>query len=67
VAYKQVLAMDGVSVDSLFLFGRSFGGICAVETAMNYPARGLILESVFTNSTDVSRKVFLLIPFGWVV
>lgn len=57
-AYKKVLAMDGVSVDSLFLFGRSLGGVCAVETAMNHPARGLILESVFTNSADMSRQVF---------
>jgi len=66
-AYKQVLAMDGVSVDSLFLFGRSLGGICAVETAMNHPARGLILESVFTNSADMSRTIFPLIPLGWAV
>jgi fermentation-respiration switch protein FrsA (DUF1100 family) len=66
-AYKQVLAMDGVSADSLFLFGRSLGGICAVETAMNHPARGLILESVFTNSADMSRTVFPLIPLGWAV
>jgi fermentation-respiration switch protein FrsA (DUF1100 family) len=66
-AYKQVLTMDGVSVDSLFLFGRSLGGICAVETAMNHPAIGLILESVFTNSADMSRTVFPLIPLGWAV
>lgn len=66
-AYKQVLAMDGVSADTLFLFGRSLGGICAVETAMNHPAKGLILESVFTNSEDMSRKVFPLIPLGWAV
>lgn len=66
-AYKQVLVMDGVSIDSLFLFGRSLGGICAVETAMNHPARGLILESVFTNSADMSRTVFPLIPLGWAV
>ena len=66
-AYKQVLAMDGVSVDSLFFFGRSLGGICAVETAMNHPARGLILESVFTSSADMSRTVFPLIPLGWAV
>ncbi len=66
-AYKKVLAMDGVSVDSLFLFGRSLGGICAVETAMNHPARGLILESVFTNSADMSRQVFPLIPLGWAI
>jgi fermentation-respiration switch protein FrsA (DUF1100 family) len=59
--------MDGVSVDSLFLFGRSLGGICAVHTAMNHPARGLILESVFTNSADMSRTVLPFIPLGWAV
>jgi len=64
-AYKKVLAMDGVSIESLFLFGRSLGGICAVETAVNNPARGLILESVFTSASDMSRKVFPLIPLGW--
>ena len=64
-AYKKVLAMDGVSIESLFLFGRSLGGICAVETASNNPARGLILESVFTSASDMSRKVFPLIPLGW--
>ncbi len=66
-AYKKVLELDGVSVDSLFLFGRSLGGICAVETAMNHPARGLILESVFTNSADMSRQVFPLVPLGWAI
>ncbi len=64
-AYEKVLAMDGVSVDSLFLFGRSLGGICAVEIALNNPARGLILESVFTSASDMARKVFPLIPLGW--
>ena len=59
--------MDGVSVDSLFFFGRSLGGVCAVETALNHPARGLILEWVFTNSEDMSRQVFPLIPLGWAV
>ena len=64
-AYKKALEMDGVSIDALFLFGRSLGGICAVETALNNPARGLILESVFTSASDMSRKVFPLIPLGW--
>lgn len=66
-AYKKVLEMEGVSVDSLFLFGRSLGGICAIETAVNHPARGLILESVFTNAADMSRQVFPLIPLGWAI
>ena len=64
-AYNKVLTMDWVSIESLFLFGRSLGGICAVETAVNNPARGLILESVFTSASDMSRKVFPLIPLGW--
>jgi len=64
-AYDAVLRLDGVSVDTLFLFGRSLGGICAVQTAMNLPAKGLLLESVFTNSSDMARKIFPLIPLGW--
>jgi hypothetical protein len=38
-----------------------------VQTAMNHPARGLILKSVLTNLADMSRTVFLLIPIGWAV
>ena len=66
-AYDKVLEMEGVSVDSLFLFGRSLGGVCAVETALHKPARGLILESVFTSALDMSRKIFPLIPLGWAI
>ncbi|MBT3923497.1 MAG: alpha/beta hydrolase [Nitrospina sp.] len=66
-AYKTVIGLNSVSVDTLFLFGRSLGGICAVETALHPPARGLILESVFTSASDMSRKVFPLIPLGWAI
>jgi len=66
-AYKTVIGLNSVSVDTLFLFGRSLGGICAVETALHHPARGLILESVFTSASDMSRKVFPLIPLGWAI
>ena len=66
-AYNKVLELEGVSVESLFLFGRSLGGICAVETALNNKAQGLILESVFTSASDMSRKIFPLIPLGWAI
>jgi uncharacterized protein len=66
-AYNKVLELEGVSVDSLFLFGRSLGGICAVETALNNSARGLILESVFTSASDMSRKIMPLIPLAWAI
>ena len=57
-AYDRILKIESVSVESLFLFGRSLGGICAVQTALHNPARGLILESVFTSASDMSRKIF---------
>jgi fermentation-respiration switch protein FrsA (DUF1100 family) len=61
------LGLNNVSVETLFLFGRSLGGVCAVQTASKYPVRGLILESTFTNSSDMSRTIFPLIPLGWAV
>ena len=66
-AYNMVLELEGVSVNSLFLFGRSLRGICATETALNNPARGLILESTFTSASDMSRKIMPLIPLGWAI
>ena len=66
-AYNMVLELEGVTVNSLFLFGRSLGGICATETALNNPARGLILESTFTSASDMSRKIIPLIPLGWAI
>ena len=66
-AYDRILKIESVSVESLFLFGRSLGGICAVQTAFHKPARGLILESVFTSASDMSRKIFPLIPLGWAI
>ena len=66
-AYNMALELEGVSVNSLFLFGRSLGGICATETALNNPARGLILESTFTSASDMSRKIIPLIPLEWAI
>ena len=66
-AYNMILELEGVTVNSLFLFGRSLGGICATETALNNPARGLILESTFTSASDMSRKIMPLIPLGWAI
>ena len=51
-------------VEALFLFGRSLGGICAVEVASQRPAAGLILESTFTSAQDMAKKMFPLLPLG---
>ncbi len=56
-----------VPLENLFLFGRSLGGICAVEVASSNPAAGLILESVFTSARDMAGQVFPLLPIGWAI
>ena len=36
-----------------------------MEIALNNSALGLILESVFTSASDMSKKIMPLIPLGW--
>ena len=65
-AYNAVLDQPGVSVKSLFFFGRSLGGAFAAYTAMKNPAAGLILESTFTNAVDMADRMLPFLP-GWFV
>ncbi|MFQ5449361.1 MAG: alpha/beta hydrolase [Nitrospinaceae bacterium] len=66
-AYDVVVREKSAAPERLFLFGRSLGGVCAVEVASNNPAAGLILESVFTSTEDMARNLFPLFPLGWAI
>lgn len=65
-AYDTVLTQPGVSLSSLFIFGRSLGGPFAAYTASKNPAAGLILESTFTNAVDWADRKMSIIP-GWYI
>jgi hypothetical protein len=65
-AYDTVLTQPGVSLPSLFIFGRSLGGAFAAYTTSRNPAAGLILESTFTNAVDMADKMVPFIP-GWFI
>jgi fermentation-respiration switch protein FrsA (DUF1100 family) len=65
-AYDTVLVQAGVSLDSLFIFGRSLGGPFAAYTATKNPVAGLILESTFTNAVDMADRMISILP-GWFV
>lgn len=55
-AAVRYLASDkGVSAKSLILFGESLGSAVAVQTAMESPCAGLILESPFTSVRDMAE------------
>jgi fermentation-respiration switch protein FrsA (DUF1100 family) len=65
-AYDTALAQPGVSPSSLFIFGRSLGGVFAAYTASKNPAAGLILESTFTNAVDWADRKMPVIP-SWYI
>ncbi|MHB9074783.1 MAG: alpha/beta hydrolase [Desulfobaccales bacterium] len=59
-AYRCVAETRGVSAEDIVLFGRSLGTALATDLAVKHPCRALILESAFTNSSDMAK---MLAPF----
>ena len=50
----------GYPAEDIVLFGRSLGTALATDLAIQKPCRALILESAFTNSSDMAK---MLAPF----
>jgi fermentation-respiration switch protein FrsA (DUF1100 family) len=59
-AYRYVTEVRGVPAGEVVLFGRSLGSALATDIAVDHPCRALILESAFTNSSDMAK---MLAPF----
>jgi fermentation-respiration switch protein FrsA (DUF1100 family) len=59
-AYRCITETRGVPAADVVLFGRSLGTALATDLAVNHPCRALILESAFTNSSDMAK---MLAPF----
>ena len=66
-AYSTLVATKKIDPKTLFLFGRSLGGVCAAEVAVDHPAAGLILESTFTSAKDMAKNLFPFLPIGSVI
>jgi uncharacterized protein len=59
-AYRYVAETRGIPGGDIILFGRSLGTALATDLAIQQPCRALILESAFTNSSDMAK---ILAPF----
>jgi fermentation-respiration switch protein FrsA (DUF1100 family) len=66
-AYDFVTQEKMIVPEKLILFGRSLGGVFAVDVAAKNPAAGLILESVFTTAQDMAKAIFPILPIGWAI
>jgi fermentation-respiration switch protein FrsA (DUF1100 family) len=63
-AYRYATETRGVAARDLVLFGRSLGTALAVDLAIKAGCRALIIESPFTNSSDMA-KLFAPFLFDW--
>ena len=63
-AYRYVAETRRVPAPEIVLFGRSLGSALAVDLAVRVPCRALIIESAFTNSSDMAR-LFAPFLFDW--
>jgi hypothetical protein len=59
-AYRFAAETRRMPPQEIILFGRSLGTALATDLATQKPCRGLILESAFTNSSEMAR---MLAPF----
>ncbi len=59
-AYRYVAETRAVPAPDIVLFGRSLGTALATDLAIQKPCRSLILESAFTNSSEMAK---MLAPF----
>ena len=59
-AYRYVAETLKTPAAEIVLFGRSLGSALATDLAVRVPCRSLIIESAFTNSSDMAK---MLAPF----
>jgi fermentation-respiration switch protein FrsA (DUF1100 family) len=61
-ALRYLLSRKDVDSKKLIFFGRSLGAAVAAELALQYPCRGLILETPFASIAKMARAAFPLLP-----
>lgn len=67
-AYRWLLS-TGVAPGRIVLYGESLGNGVAIELARRHPGGfgGLIVDSAFTSTKDIARKIFPHLPVSWLV
>lgn len=61
-AREEVLRQPEVGAGRLFYLGESLGGAIALRLALDFPPKGLVLQSTFTSVRDVAHHHYPLIP-----
>ena len=62
-AYDYLVNEENIPTDKIVLFGHSLGAAAAIHIAQKNKIRSIIIESAFTSTKDMSKKIF---PFNTV-
>jgi len=66
-AYRYLVEIKRLKPDKIIFYGESLGCAVATEMAIRHPAAGLILESPFTSTVAMARRIFPWLPVRWIV
>jgi hypothetical protein len=55
----------GEPPERIVLFGKSLGGVPAIDLAAKVKCRGLIVQSSFTSIPDIASRAIPIFPFRW--
>jgi hypothetical protein len=61
-AWDYLTSGRGISPEKIILFGKSLGGVPAIDLATRVEPAGLIAQSSFTSAADVAAQVLPLYP-----
>ncbi len=61
-AFDYVAARTDLRQDRIIAYGASLGGAPAIELAIRRPLNGIILDSTFTSSGDMAKRIVPFVP-----
>lgn len=63
----EFLKSHGVKPANIVLFGESLGTGVAVQMALEYPVKSLVLQSAYTSMVDVGHYHYPFLPVSWLL
>ena len=64
--YKWLAARD-VAPGRIVFYGESLGGAVAMESSLRHACGGLVLDSAFTSTVEMGKRLFPMLPVSWFV
>lgn len=61
-AYDYLKSKEGISKDTIILFGESLGGSVAIDLAGREGIKAIIVESTFSSAKDMAKRIYPFIP-----